>query len=98
MSGATRGVRARTRTAEGAGRRTEAPRAPSAHVRILDLLRGELRRLLRRDDDPPDEGPRYGASVSYAPCPRCGEGSLRYDEASGTTRCTACDAVVERGE
>jgi hypothetical protein len=67
-------------------------------VRVLELLRSELRRLLRRDDDPPDEGPRYGSSVSYAPCPHCGEGSLRYDETDAVTRCTACDVVVERGE
>jgi hypothetical protein len=40
--------------------------------------------------DGPDGRPRYGVSVSYAPCPDCGEGALAYDPATGESRCAAC--------
>jgi len=42
--------------------------------------------------------PRYGRSVSYTPCPACGEGSLVYDEDEGASVCRACGAVDEAPE
>jgi ribosomal protein S27E len=42
-----------------------------------------------------DESPRYGVSVSYTPCPECGEGTMEYDEAADESRCTVCGAVVD---
>jgi uncharacterized protein (DUF983 family) len=63
-------------------------------VKLLDLLVGEIRSFLGREP-PPDDEPRYGHSVSYAPCPACGEGSLRWDDEASANRCTACGTVVD---
>jgi hypothetical protein len=61
---------------------------------LLNLLVGRVKTLFRRDPGP-DEPPRYGSSVSYAACPACGEGSMGYDEAAGTSVCTACGARAD---
>jgi hypothetical protein len=59
--------------------------------KLVNLLRGWLR--IGPADPGPDEGPRYGASVSYTACPDCGEGSLVYDPDAGGSRCNRCGAV-----
>jgi len=62
--------------------------------KLANLLRGWLR--IGGGDPDPDDGPRYGTSVSYTACPECGEGSLVYDPDAGGSRCNQCGAVQER--
>jgi len=62
--------------------------------RLLTLVVGRIRAALRSTPEP-DDPPQYGSSVSYAACPECGEGSLTYDEAAGTSVCNACGARAD---
>lgn len=64
--------------------------------KLLSYLRGVVR--LRGDGpaEDPTETPQYGESVSYRPCPDCGEGTLQYDTEAGETRCPVCGTVDER--
>lgn len=41
---------------------------------------------------PPTDLPTLAVSASYLPCRHCGEGSLVYDEARGTSVCRCCGA------
>jgi hypothetical protein len=60
---------------------------------LLDMIRGQIRTWLRDGPTGPQHDPRYGESVSYLPCPECGEGSLVYDEDREASVCRACGAV-----
>lgn len=42
---------------------------------------------------PSADSPTLPASASYLPCRYCGEGSLVYDEALGTSVCRCCGAT-----
>jgi uncharacterized protein (DUF983 family) len=61
---------------------------------VLDYLLGLLRLRARKNDaGENDTEPRYGKSVSYLPCPNCGEGSLVYDEDTEQSVCNSCGIV-----
>jgi hypothetical protein len=47
------------------------------------------------DDESLDDQPQYGVSVSYTPCPDCGEGTMAYDTDAEETRCSVCGASAE---
>lgn len=63
---------------------------------VLDYLLGLLRLRSRKSDaDGNDVEPRYGKSVSYLPCPECGEGSLVYDEDREQSVCNSCGVAAD---
>jgi hypothetical protein len=69
------------------------------------MVLGTLRKLVStvvgsvrtrsREEESLDDQPQYGVSVSYTPCPDCGEGTMTYDTDAGETRCSACGASGE---
>ena len=47
------------------------------------------------EDESLDDQPQYGVSVSYTPCPDCGEGTMAYDTDAEETRCSVCGASAD---
>lgn len=63
---------------------------------VLEYLLGVLRLRSRKSDAGEDDiEPRYGNSVSYLPCPECGEGSLVYDEDREQSVCNSCGVAAD---
>jgi hypothetical protein len=63
--------------------------------RLYATARDEVETRTGPATEAPDVEPRYGVSVSYAPCRDCGEGTMEYDPAADESRCTVCGTTTD---